>query len=170
LRLASLTVPQNHNLKPAAELGVSRLAKDRSTMRLHKLILFSIAFLLPLMARAQSDPTIPKDPLKAKELLTLCLGESKSEPACLHYIKGVRSGVNAQKLFTVLYIQNKRIDPPTEIKAAFLRPLICVPDAESDQAVRDRVVDELKRMPAQQLDASAGFLVMIALGTAYQCK
>lgn len=64
----------------------------------------------------------------------------------------------------------KRIDPPNEVKAAFLQPLICVPDSESDEQVRDRVVAHVESMSTEQLEASAGFSVMLALGANYQCK
>jgi len=105
-----------------------------------------------------------------RELLALCSGEASSPSGCLQYIKGVRSGVHAQKLFSVLYLSQKHIDPPVEIKAIFLRPLICVPEADSDESVRDRVVSGLTSMPAKMLDAEAGFIVMMSLATTYPCE
>lgn len=135
-----------------------------------KFVLPCLVLLVPLHVRAQTDPTKPQDVLKTKELLSLCSSDRAEQRECLQYIKGVRSGVFAQKLFSVLYIGQKRVDPPNEIKAAFLRPLICVPDGEADEHVRDRVIAHIKGLSPEHLEGSAGFAVMIALGTVYPYK
>jgi len=108
--------------------------------------------------------------LKATELLALCGSDAAAQRECLHYIKGVRSGLFAQKLFSTLYPAQKGIDPPSEIKAAFLRPLVCVPEGETDEQVRDHVVAHIKKTSPDKLEASAGFHVILALCTVYQCK
>ncbi len=89
---------------------------------------------------------------------------------CLQYIKGVRSGLFAQRLYSYLYSLQKRIDPPSEIKAVLVVPLICVPDSETDEEVRDRVVAQIKKMLPDGLEASAGFSVLLALVENYQCR
>ena len=120
-------------------------------------------------ALAQVDPPKPKDVLLARELLSMCAQEV-TQRECLQYIKGVRSGLFAQQLFSFMNSKRRKIDTPSEIKALILEPLICVPDSEPDEEVRDRVVAEVKRMQPEELDASAGFLVLLALVKNYRCK
>lgn len=159
------------HVRPNSNVSLGTSGPMHQLSRSFALRLASCAALLSfsVLAVAQSDPTKPKDMVKLKELVALCDGDLNAQRECTQFIRGVRSGVFAQRLFSIVALRHRRLEAPIEMQTVLVQPAICVPETESDEAVREKVMLHSKKQPTEQLEASAGSHVLAALAGSYRC-
>jgi hypothetical protein len=112
----------------------------------------------------------PRDRIKFKELLTLCEGDAAAQRECDQFIRGVASGVYAQQLLSIVAYRKYQDSLPKEVVAFLGYPALCIPEGETDEAIRQNVIQYSKEDREQRLNASAGSQVLLALGNNYICR
>lgn len=130
-------------------------------------ILFATIFILssfPACAQKYADP------FTAQDLFVLCRGSDTQRLECASFVKGVRSGAHAQRLFIGFTFVENKTEPPNILKPLLLREPFCLPQHFSDENVVNSVVDFIENMPKPKRKSAAGFAVVLALNNQYPCR
>lgn len=125
-----------------------------------------VLLLSSFLAKAQKY----EDPLTAQDLLMLCRGNDMQRLECASFIKGVRSGAHAQRLFIGFTLVESKTEPPSGLKPLLLGEPFCLPDDFSNEKVINAVVTFIGKLPEPKRKTAAGFSVILALNNQYPCR
>ena len=107
-------------------------------------LLLSLSFLFSNISA--SEPF--KESFKGQELKALCDSQSKQDNTkCMTFIKGVRGGMFAQRLFLGFTHNSLKITMPPQLKSMLLKEPFCIPPSESDSSIGKKIAQYLSEIP-----------------------
>lgn len=111
-----------------------------------------------------------KEEFKAKDLLKLCKGSSDEKSECSSYIRGVRAGMHAQRLFIVFNLSEAKEHPSSVLRRQLGGEPFCLPPDYEHEDVVNSVVTFIEGIPGEKQEMAAGFAVILGLNNRHACK
>lgn len=137
----------------------------------NKLLIFASLVLTVNCAKA-ANPPLHGDSSLAIEFRSQC-GDVKPRPdSCVQFVRGVRAGLTAQRMFMYMWLTRKNIPIESEVKKLLAIEQFCLPPGITDEKLTEVAISYIDANAGDEAadKAGAGFMVMMAIAKNFICS
>lgn len=118
-----------------------------------------------------ANPPLPGDNSLAFEFRRDCGSAQPRSATCVAFVRGVRAGLTAQRMFIYKMLNHHNVSIQPEILKMLFLEQFCLPPGTSDAELAETAISYIDSSANQKGSdqAGAGFMVMMSIASKYRC-
>jgi hypothetical protein len=126
-------------------------------------------FFLFATSAVTASPPEPGDNYRSADFISDCGPAKPRTDSCISFVRGVRAGETAQRLFMYQLLNLYELPISPQIGKMLALEPFCLPAGTSDADLAEIAISFIGSHDKDVLKANAGYSVLIAIATKYKC-